>query len=214
MNLKKRKQQIARRKSNKLVEIAGGIASGKTTLLNALSGVGAHPVYENHALNPYWHDSYSEPGAYTFETEISFLLQHYHFAKKAQSLEAVVILDHSFELDLAYAKVGLVGKRNEIFEAIYNEVREELGPPELLIWLRCTPEEEGRRIQARNREIEQNIDLRFLTDLNGKLEATIHSFEKRGVTSVIQLDSEENDFRSSGPWLTSLASNLGIRSQK
>lgn len=194
----------------RLVEIAGGIASGKTTLLDALSGVGAHPVFEDHSLNPYWHDFYSEPGAYVFETEISFLLQHYHFAKRAQPEEAVVVLDHSFELDLAYAKVGLVGKKIEIFKKIYDEVREELGPPAILIWLRCTPEEERRRIQARNREIEKGLDLRFLTDLNDKLESTIKSLEKRGVTSVLPIDSEQIDFRSSGAWLTALASNLGI----
>ncbi len=199
----------------RLVEIAGGIASGKTTLLDALTTVGAHPVHENHTLNPYWHDFYSEPDVYSFETEISFLLQHYHFAKKARLVDTVVVLDHSFELDLAYANVGLVGKKRELFAAIYNEVRMELGPPVVLIWLRCTPEEESRRIQARNREVEKNIGLQFLTDLNDNLESTIRSLEKRGVaTSVLELDAEETDLRSPGPWLTSLASKLGIGSQK
>ena len=34
-------------------------------------------------MNPFWEAFYTDPSAYTFETEITFLLQHYHFAKVA-----------------------------------------------------------------------------------------------------------------------------------
>lgn len=205
------RRRIAPQHSNVLVEIAGGIASGKTTLLQALAEIGVHPVYESHALNPYWEDFYSDPGAYTFETEITFLLQHYHFAKRALQTNDIVVLDHSFELDLAYARLGLVGSRRRIFESIYDEVRAELGLPTALIWLRCSPEQELTRIHARNRDVEKTIDVKFLTDLNDHLESTIRSREAEDATSLCELDSEAIDFRLPGTWLESLAADLGIK---
>ena len=189
------------------VEIVGCIASGKTTLTKALA---AHyrTVYEDHTINPFWEAFYREPSAYTFETEITFLLQHYHFAKLgAGDSPGVVVLDHSFELDMAYAEVGLVGSRREIFRSIYQEIQNELGAPRALLVLTCGAEEVARRIRERGRFLEAELPLEFLSKLQRELEMRIGRLS--GLVPMVYLDSEKTDFRKAGSWLGMLASDLG-----
>ena len=193
------------------LEIAGGIASGKSTLLGALSRLDIRAVYENHEINPFWKAFYSDPTRFAFETEIGFLLQHYHFAKVSMSLGAVVVLDHSFELDLAYCQIGLTGKRREIFRSIYQEIRSELGWPNSIIWLRCRPEEEFRRIRNRGREIEQSVGIDFVSRLNRELESLIKSVRAQNLVPVLEVDSEEVDFRHSSSELSGLVAKLGLK---
>lgn len=196
--------------SSRYVEIAGGIAAGKTTLLKALESPEIAPVYENHSLNPFWEAFYTEPTAYAFETEITFLLQHYHFAKAARNDGRLLVLDHSFELDYAYACVGLHAVRRSIFSTVYEEIRRELGWPTTLIWIRCAADEELRRIRNRARQVEQDIDQGFLANLNRELETAV--LRAKDHTTVVELDSQQVDFRKTGDWLQHLTAALGFRS--
>lgn len=189
------------------VEVAGCIASGKTTLVNTLAGPNLKPVYEDYSVNPFWEAFYSDPSTYTFETEITFLLQHYHFAKVAGvDQQGAIILDHSFELDMAYAEVGLKGTRKEIFKSIYEEVQRELGYPSAVVFLTCGVEETARRIRARARPLEMDLPLEFLSDLQRELEHGIDELSRQ--IPIIRVNSEISDFRKAGSWHGELLSEL------
>lgn len=190
------------------IEIAGCIASGKTTLVRALAGQFG-TVYEDHTINPFWEAFYTDPSACAFETEIAFLLQHYHFAKAGWAEQrGVMVLDHSFELDMAYAEVGLTGSRREIFKSIYHEIQNELGPPRALVFIQCGVAEAARRIRRRGRSLETEVALEFLSELQRKLEKRIASVS--GVVPIIHVDSEKIDFRKKGSWVAKLTSDLKI----
>ena len=190
----------------KRIEIAGCIASGKTTLVNALAGEFG-TVYEDHTVNPFWRAFYTDSVAYAFETEITFLLQHYHFAKVGRAgPRGVIVLDHSFELDMAYAEVGLVGSRQEIFKSIYQEIQNELGPPRALVFITCGAAEAATRIRRRARSLETELPLEFLSNLQRQLEIRIAKLS--GLVPIIRLDSEKTDFRQKGSWLATLMSDL------
>ena len=188
------------------IEIAGCIASGKTTLVRALAGQFG-TVYEDHTINPFWEAFYRDPSACAFETEITFLLQHYHFAKVGRADQrGVIVLDHSFELDMAYAEVGLAGSRREIFKSIYHEIQNELGPPRALVFIRCGAAEAARRIRRRGRSLETDVALEFLSQLERELEIRVASIS--GLVPIIDVDSEKTDFRENGSWLAKLTSDL------
>jgi len=188
------------------IEIAGCIASGKTTLVNALAKR-FQPVYENHRINPFWEAFYTDPSAYTFETEITFLLQHYHFAKRMEfSTEVPMVLDHSFELDMAYAEVSLVGVRKDIFKSIYQEVRKELGDARVIVFLTCGVEEVAKRIRARARPLETELPLEFLSELQARLEYRIKAISKQ--VPILVVNSDITDLRKKGRWLRELVSDL------
>ena len=188
------------------VEIAGCIASGKTTLLHALADR-FYTVYEDHKINPFWEAFYTDPSAYTFETEISFLLQHYHFAKLGGAdSQGVIVLDHSFELDMAYAEVGLAGSRRAIFKSIYREIQKELGPPRALVFLTCGAEEAARRIRGRARSLDTELPLEFLSKLQCELESRIAKMCE--LVPIIRVNSENTDFRKKGSWLAELGLDI------
>ena len=118
------------------IEICGGIASGKTTLANLLAGPDTKLVLENFQTNPFWQAFYADPVGTAFETEVSFLLQHYHEVKTSKNPNHKLVCDFSMYLDLAYAHVTLDQDKLEAFLASYREVEKELTAPSLLIHLR------------------------------------------------------------------------------
>ncbi len=66
---------------NGRIEICGAIASGKT-LTNAFSKSGQDTEFEDFSRISMLDDFYSDPLSVSFETEVSFTLQHYYQIKK------------------------------------------------------------------------------------------------------------------------------------
>ena len=191
------------------LEIAGCIASGKTTLARMLESPFLEGIFENHKINPFWETFYTDPSACAFETEVTFLLQHYHFAKLvAARTDGMLLLDHSFELDMAYAELGLEGARKEIFASIYREIRNEIGLPRALVFVTCSAEEAHRRIRVRGRSFEQNVTVEFLAGLQRELERRIATIADS--VPVVTIDSETTDFRKDGLWREDLIRQLGV----
>lgn len=173
-------------------QICGGIASGKTTLAQLLSNVEISPVFENFQSNPFWKAFYADPIGNAFETEITFLLQHYHEIKTAAKKNQAFACDFSSLLDLAYAKVTLDDRKREAFIAVYREIRHELPSPNLVIQLVCDPEIELDRIRRRGRDVEQSITVDYLTALNQALAEVLR--EEANSLNVLTIDSATIDF--------------------
>ena len=168
-------------------------------------------IFEDHKINPFWEAFYTDPSTCAFETEVTFLLQHYHFAKLAAARTGgTILLDHSFELDMAYAELGLEGARKEIFTSIYREIRNEIGLPRALVFVTCSAEEALRRIRLRGRPFEQNVTVGFLAGLQRELERRIVTLADS--VPVVTIDSETTDFREDGLWREDLLKQLGIDS--
>lgn len=174
------------------IEICGGIASGKTTLANLLIRRDIKPVLENFQANPFWRAFYADPAGTAFETEICFLLQHYHEVKITRKSESEFACDFSFYLDLAYAHVTLSPDKLRIFKSVYSEVEKKLGPPSLLIHLKCDPEIELQRIRNRGRDVENSITIEYLQQINKQLESILK--EQTCSTELLVIDSGQQDF--------------------
>jgi deoxyadenosine/deoxycytidine kinase len=174
------------------VEICGGIASGKTTFATLFESVAA-VVYEDFRAVPFWQHFYAAPNLHSFETELSFLLQHYHQVKQRTLHSSdFVFCDFSFWLDAAYAGVSLAKGKLEAFRAVWDQVILEIGPPQLIIRLECSPETEMRRIQARAREPETRTDIKFLESLNTAILSELSPSERQ--VPVLIVDSNNEDF--------------------
>jgi deoxyguanosine kinase len=174
------------------IEVCGGIASGKTTLASLMEKTSLSITYEDFKKNPFWEAFYRNPGKYIFETEITFLLQHYHQIKDGIESGKKFICDFSFLLDLAYAKIGLTGTKLRAFECVYDEIRNEVAPPRLIVYLKCNAETELKRIRERDRAEESLINLEFIDSLNKALHKEVEKIQ--GTIPVIILDSAEKDF--------------------
>jgi deoxyadenosine/deoxycytidine kinase len=172
------------------MEICGGIASGKTTLARLLARLEYASTLEDFQNNPFWKAFYTDPAANSFETEISFLLQHYHDVKTAVKAGRPFVCDFSPYLDLAYAHVTLSASKRSAFLAVYQEVKRELPPPTLLIHLQCGPQAELERIRRRGRKIESSITVGYLQEINSQLEQVLAD----DTCAKLVLDSELLDF--------------------
>jgi len=159
-----------------VIEICGGIASGKSTLAGLLSAHGFNVLKEEYSKNPYINSFYINQKVNAFETEISFLLQHYHQIKNAKEGKCKIVCDFSFVLDRAYAEVTLSQKKRRIFLIILREILEEIKLPELLIYLRCPKEVQLMRINKRKRKVEKTISLAYLNALNEAIEERIKAW--------------------------------------
>lgn len=149
----------------KRIEMLGGLGSGKTTLAHLIEDFGSTVSYEQFSSVPFWKEFYVDPGRYAFETEIGFLLQHYHQIKRASDTAGWTICDFSLIQDRVYAEVNLTGSQKDAFLAVYDEIKRELGEPDLLIHLTCGEDQQLRRMQARGRAEETNVDRAYLSRL-------------------------------------------------
>jgi len=174
------------------IEICGGIASGKTTFASLFNQNNLSPLYEDFKKSPFWKAFYRDPGKYIFETEISFILLHYHQIKKGLELKKEMICDFSFLLDLAYAKIGLSGTKLKAFECVLSEIKRELPEPRLIVYLKCDAKTELERIRKRARDEESSININFLDSLNKALHKEVEKFQV--TTPVITIDSDKKDF--------------------
>jgi deoxyguanosine kinase len=174
------------------IEVCGGIASGKTTFAILMAQMGFNTMLENFQINPFLKDFYSDAAKYTFETEISFVLQHYHQIKKDQVDSKINICDFSFLLDLAYAEIGLEGTKLKAFHIIHDEIKRDLPLPALLVHLNCDAKTELQRVRTRGRAIEESVSLKFLKKLNKAVERQVAYIS--GKTKVVSIDSARNNF--------------------
>ena len=169
-----------------------GTQTGKTTFAALFENFAINVAYEDFKKSPFWQAFYLNPGKYIFETEISFALLHYHQIKKAiEQNHAKIICDFSFLLDLAYAKIGLFGSKLKTFEAVLNEIQNELPRPDLYVYLQCDAETQLERIENRKRPEESLISIEFLQSLNSALKFEVDKIEK---SKVITVNSTEKDF--------------------
>ena len=172
----------------KRIEICGIIASGKTSLakLVAESVPGVEAIYENFSENPFLESFYQSPDKYAFETEITFLLQHYSAIKASSDKEDSIICDYAMLLDTAFANVTLRGGERETFLSVQKEALKKIGEADLLIHLQCPPEVALRRIEERSRGMEQTIPLDYLSSLDTAIASLTSCISN---THFIEIDS-------------------------
>lgn len=173
------------------IEICGNIASGKTTLCQSLASKGFLPIFENFQQNPFYNKFYEDPQAYSFETELTFLLQHYHLIK-IQKPNVRLVCDYSLLLDTAYADVNLLGNRHRIFCEIVAELQNEISIPAQVINLVCPEETLLQRIIARSRDAETSITVHYLRELSKAISMRVKGILTQ--TQVLTINSNIVNF--------------------
>jgi deoxyadenosine/deoxycytidine kinase len=176
------------------IEISGGVASGKTTLCSLLGEAGFHACYENFKQNPFWSLFYQSPEDHAFETEITFLLQHYSGIKSALKDAGSLVCDFAMLQDRAYADINLAAGALDAFLAVYGQILSELPPPSLIVHLVCGADEELARIRRRARKEEESVQVSYLDALNRSIAHSVD--DARRTVQVLEIDSQKNDFAS------------------
>ena len=176
------------------IAVAGNIGAGKTTLSTQLSkhfGWDVH--YEDVADNPYLNDFYNDMKRWSFHLQIYFLNSRYRQIHRIQTGEKAVIQDRTIYED-AYIfapnlfEMGLMTKRDyDNYLTLFQTMADQIGPPDLLIYLRSSISTLVAHIQERGRDYEGNMSLDYLKRLNDKYENWIGGY-REGPLLVINAD--------------------------
>lgn len=158
------------------IEICGAIAAGKTTLANAFSKIDCNIELEDFTKISMLDDFYSDPLFVSFETEISFTMQHYYQIKKSLQINESVICDFSSVDDYAFALSILNDEEMEIYDQVFNYIIKKIGKPQKLIRLYASSDELLSRIKKRGRQNEQGINKSSLLKFEENLNQAIKRF--------------------------------------
>lgn len=147
------------------VAIEGGIGSGKTSTATLVAEqLGWEVVLEQTATHPFLADFYADMERYKLETELGFVLLHYH---QLHVLDPAtnVIADFSQGKDLIFARMNLEGEDLELFQLLYERLSGKVPSPDLCVVIDAPVSTLMERIQKRARSYEIHMPTEYLEKL-------------------------------------------------
>ena len=151
------------------IAVEGCIGAGKTTWAKALADVRRSSlILEEFDKNPFLPEFYADPVGNVLETELQFLLIHYHQLKRIPAKDGTeTITDFAYDKDAIFADLNLPeASEKDMFRRLYRFLAARLRAPDLVIYLRASDDLIFERIRQRNRSMEQDIDTAYFAKLN------------------------------------------------
>ena len=178
-----------------LIEIAGIIGVGKTTLAQALAReLNSHLILEEYDKNPFLAQQFAGNHAADLPSELFFLLSrasqlnHQNIAR-----HKTVICDYLFEKSRIFAGFNLDNHKLAVYNEVEKSVLSYITAPQVVIYLRDTIENCLDRIARRGRDYESSITKDWLTGLSNAYENLIENFN---TCPTIKINCQQHDLRS------------------
>lgn len=175
--------------------IEGVIGAGKTTLARIIAErFGGRLALEEFEENPFLPSFYADPERWAFQTQLSFLASR--FRQQKQLLERdlfhqVVVSDYAFDKDRIFAHLNLKGDELQLYESLYALMQPATPTPDLLVYLRSSPERLLRNIKKRARSYELNMDPDYIVALN---DAYNYYFQRYTKSPMLIVNATDIDF--------------------
>lgn len=165
------------------ISIEGCIGVGKTTLARLCAEhYSAHLLCEETKKHPFIAEFYVDPSGYAFQTEMNFILIHYHQLQKARKeglFKHIVFSDFIFDKDRIFADLTLEDREEEkLFTLTYDFLKNRIETPDLLICLKASTEFLFERIKKRGRDFEAKMPFDYLDRLNTKYNEFFESYNQ------------------------------------
>ncbi|MEO9894461.1 deoxynucleoside kinase [Aurantibacter sp.] len=177
------------------IAVAGNIGAGKTTLTKLLA---KHYKWDAHfeevVDNPYLDDFYNQMERWSFNLQIYFLNSRYRQILQIRESGKSVIQDRTIYEDAhIFAPnlhaMGLMTNRDfQNYSSLFELMESLVQPPDLMIYLRSSIPNLVSQIHKRGRDYENTISIDYLSRLNERYEAWVHSYEK-GKLLIIDVDN-------------------------
>lgn len=182
-----------------LIAVSGNIGAGKSTLAKSLCERGRlHLVPEPVEDNPYLADFYADPARWAYHAQTFIMAVRHEQQKRAHELSrsgTSCLLDRCLHEDRIFAAVardkGFLAPREwSTYATLHRALLASAPPPEVVVYLRTTPEVAQSRISLRGRDAEASIPLDYLAALHAEYEQWAESMEL--TTRVLVVDATEN----------------------
>jgi deoxyadenosine/deoxycytidine kinase len=164
------------------------MGAGKSSLVEWLrQQFGMTPFFEPNDDNPYLEDFYSDMPRWAYNSQLWFLIRRFqiHRAIDESSARAVrpIVQDRTIyedaEIFAAHLhRMGYIDERDwRSYRDLYDTLRGELRPPDLMIYLRCPLKTLVRRIEKRGRDFEKAVPRRYLASLEKLYESWLEGYD-------------------------------------
>ncbi len=178
------------------IALAGNIGAGKTTYTRLLAEhYGWQPYFEPVLENPYLDDFYEDMERWAFQLQIYFLAKRFQSQVAIQKSRQPVIQDRTIyeDVEIFAATLHKQGKMQtrdfRTYSDLFAEMVAFLRTPDLVIYLKASPDELLERIRERGRPSERTIPRSYLEELNRAYEDWIRRYSSRH--PVLILNSSE-----------------------
>ena len=155
------------------------------------------PYFEPNEENPYLADFYKDMGRWAMSSQLFFLVRRFQIHRavvcRAAADPRPVVQDRTLyedaEIFAAHLhRAGYIDDRDWCtYQDLYLTLRDEIRPPDLMIYLRCPLKTLVRRIRKRGREFERKIPSSYLAALD-ELYEEWHQRYDLSPTLVIETD--------------------------
>ena len=175
------------------IGIAGIIGAGKSTLAQSLADHLGYDTYNEPVDdNPYLDDFYADMNRWGAMMQIHLLFRRFEQHQQiVWKKEKGAVQDRTIYEDTIFARMlheaGFIDKRDyETYLGHFNIMKRFLVYPDILIYLRVSPETSMQRIQERGRNAEEGISFEYMEKLYHGYENFIE--EMNHYTRVLILD--------------------------
>ncbi|MBI1357234.1 MAG: deoxynucleoside kinase [Acidobacteria bacterium] len=175
------------------IAIEGPLRVGKSSLAQALAErIHARTVLDTER-NPFLEEFYKgAPGA-GFRAQMWFLLERYRqlSESKLDTSHTPIVADYLFEKDKLFAYLNLTDEEVSIYDLYYQHFKERIATPDLVIYLKATPEVLKERIARKAVPSESKIAMSYLQEA---VRAYDHFFAHYKAADVLVVDTTKVDF--------------------
>lgn len=177
------------------IAIDGVIGVGKTTLTNMLvDRFKGRAVFEEVEENPFLADFYQDPKRFAFQTQMFFLLSRYRQQQEIPQRELfhqLIVADYTFWKDKIFAYLNLDDRELFLYEKVATLLERDIPRPDLVVYLKATPERLMQNIKKRGRFFERSMSYEYILSLN---KAYNNFFNHYSETPLLIMNTSTMDF--------------------
>jgi len=179
----------------RFIAVEGAIGAGKTSLVKLLGRqLDAKIILEQDEENPFLEKFYQDRQSHALQTQLFFLMSRYkQYLNLAQRdlFDSVVITDYLFARDRIFAQLNLQEHEFQLYEQVYDLVRQKLPKPDLVVYLQTNLGVLRRRVEKRGRDYEAYMENEYLESVN---KAFNNFFFYYSDTPLLVVNTNEIDF--------------------
>ncbi len=175
------------------IAIEGPLRVGKSSLARALAERLRARTLLDGEDNPHLENFYKNTPGAAFRAQMHFLMARYKQLSQAglESSHTPVVADYLFEKDKLFAYLNLTDEEVSVYDAYYQWFKEQLPTPDLVIYLKASPEVLRERIARKNVKAEAKISNSYIQET---VRAYEHFFQHFKASDVLVVDTTKVDF--------------------